>query len=615
MVTTPNILTPAEEAALQLVDAWASLSKASSIYPDASDRVRGLAQQVVDMLDSETIAVEFVRDGVQVNDDTLSVESIQLAGWLKQRLDNIGLSGVRVWADLTADALIEFTRVFVDSSRTVCSLDESMAQWGRHSFLGLTPLERRFAEVYLGEADSDGLSPKWNSKNDQGGRLAQVLEQDELIQKRMRALEAAMAKQAAEFESPSASIDFVGRIVDLLPAEITADENRTREAALEILDGMLNELNLPDTSERELELYKMMLGVSRKLFFRGASQLPKDLDASAPKAGSKPERTASAPTAEGVEQLTRDVRSLPVFDPAQMKPAALERADELAETCLAMLDGPDTKRANVEPHLAKVLALRDPAVDRVFREYVEKGDAGQQVAALRVLRARGQLVRFHDLSVFSQGEVAAWFPRYFIEYMDSIDAGDKARAGEFVEVCQKIGRAKILRAENTLRGAGGLAEPRRLDVLAANPHTALIPLLHVALKERGMESKAKVLTILQRLEMEEPAASPLWVVPEVFLPLDFVTKLTAALPTRVDGVLREKASWVVARFLDQTRGKRELEARRVSAIRLATTLPSATLRASLREIVKRRGLLGLWGEPSAVRAAAREALGRMPRNV
>jgi hypothetical protein len=631
MDTTEPLPFAARPLRWRLVDALAQFAKSLSIYPASNSRVVGNLEvffRAFAELQAEgrarPIRMLFGGEHLRIDGEEHAVESGQV-NWLRERFEQTALAGLQLAPELGRNSVVAFCRLLL----------ENFARGDKTSFERMwsaappdvQPIERRFDGAFTGivsDLDLDGTAGETNE-------LAGVLVQDEEIQKLLADLQQVLEPDK---ESPRLSIDLLGHITRLLPADVMTDLSRVVSTAQQVLEELILKLGeQPATAAKvpggpdpagpegvnEQQLERLLTMVARGLFARADANLPAAARALSPADRAVRGHEGDENITDDLPSFLREYRSLPDFE---TEAALFRPQDTHAEQVGVFLhyllqDDGQLRSDALQEHILALLATDTPAVQSVLEEYVDllrspQGRAsihtGRLMSVLRESRLAGIL---KERGIVGAQSVLETFPEDFGLYLDALDLGREQDQAELASVCSCLGDDLILGNGQRLVREEELLKYGRAESILAAGHPELVALVLVILQHSGDRHRQMVVEYLRSLELADPEACLLAVADGLeYFPREYLAALMdrrSVGDRKKSGKLRQWVSMMLCRY---ARNDLNDEARRIYAIRLLPDFWEDEAMELLKNLAK-QPLLGAAGTSPAVRKAARETLTSM----
>jgi len=602
----------------------AQFVKLISLLPPANERVVRSVRSVLEELSRQhehrlVIDMKLERDRVRIGDETVDADYNPNLRWLLDLLERSGVAALEFRATINSEALFAFGRQAV-ANVNCRGANFLFSDLWPEEYRGIHLVERRYDGAFPVErGPHSACRTRWKTAGRQGQMLAEILDSDRELHDRLVQLQL-LIDQVAERDEPGAprrKVDVIGRIVNLLPAQASVRPKQLREMADHLLRCLSEEIKAPEVGERDRNVDRMLLRLSRKFFYRGDRGEERGEDAGSVSFDERED------TALGERSRPEDLEVVL----AAALPAV--RCDRDGPQAGGMDEGSET--IGVLLHFLMQLKDEDAAAG-VYRSLVpllEAGpDAGRRVLLRFVELARLRFeqwrqVRYLDrlafllgdprlaglsreIGLFSLEQMTRFYPAAFLPYLDWIDPERPGELRHLEAVCRAVGAGRLVDSRQELEKAGGFERDRRAEKLLGHPHKGFLPLYHLILRERGARATEVVLA-LRELGLEGAEAAPLSLLerPEE-LPPDYLLRLTSPSGSAED---RRELVASAARLLTQvaTDENRPVE-RRVVAISRLGMLGGPSARETLADLAGSRRWLVFPVQAAVIREAARHAL-------
>ncbi len=609
---------------------FAEFVKLTALLPPSNERVRETAERCLEAFRAafeEREELEFTLDKgrVRCEETTVVVDYRPSLRWLVERLDRTGVACLRFSPALTRASLLEFCARLQENCGNLRASVLFSDLWPTE-FAGLRPIERRFDGAFPVGAGAGGtVATRWKTASRQGQMLAEMLDSDESLQGRLDELQRVLESSApaAPSDEPRRKVDLIGRLINLLPAEAMADPSRMREMADELLsritDAIAGGVPASDTAQVDHLLHR----VSRKYFFRPAETAPRPK----PLAFAPPAEAAAPPPAEigtrteTEERVDEILAELDGIAPLAKERHLLDRVTDELERLGVLLhffvrledeELVERLRGFLVPSLAPAIPGRSALLQAHIAQARDRFEAALE---------RRQLHRLFDLlcdpslkslaeesRLFGVENVVEVFPATFHSFLDSLDAEREVDLDALVEVCARIGPARMRDASSHLALEGGFSRHGRTAKVLRRPRPELVSLYHVLLRAEPAAAPA-VAEALRALDLDARLAGPLRILSDEEVPVEYLLAITTERSRQEGDEPRvEAAAGLLAEFV--TRTDDASAARRLEAIPLLGVLRCEAARKALEEISSTRRRLLAPSEGEAYREAARRALSR-----
>ncbi len=613
------------EHAARVAAALAIALRNIAIYPATHPRVAAAAASFVAHLGEGAENEKRRATTIGQRDDELFVDHVCVAagdsqaGWLLQRLREVGLRGFTFEPDCTAEDVAEF-------ALTLNRCRGSNATAFRSLWPAAHPRIRAHDLVYLGtfreledpptgEADAATLA---NAPLDAAQRQLrfQVLEQftrDGDVQRRLESIQRACGNGTEDQKE----IDLFRAVTELLPADVAAHPEVAAEMFGRILAEVEAELPAVLRGGSRLdggELLRTALRIARKYFQTAAPEQPIQRDLPS----GRPEDAEIGPD---LDLLLQELAALPDgkgarLPPAdQLQPTSPKIARELFGILLHVFVNTtrDEVRAAARTRLVAAMRQLDPSRLPIVAAHLREDTPGALAPGVRaqlidILVEAGQAQLVRDYGYVDAAFVTRCYP-------GSLGIAARVLTGRPEDLAVfRAGLAALAPlfaaggAEDAGR-AGVLRDPAVVDALLRVGGPVAAPLLTAAAPDSPPEVRERLVAFARQLELPSPERTLLEVVqPAADVPAAYLARLLAAAGRRsFDASLRSATAEVLRDYV--TNGLDALPVDVLAdAIRALQYVPDAATEALLGGLARRGRFTQFGAGARAIRRAAREAL-------
>ena len=655
-VSLPAALGPevAPPAPLAFAEGWATFVKTLSFYPSTNDRVKQSLQDVVSAFDRALAAMpantsEWLRlrvfDGqVQIGHEVMEARAGSNLEWLEERLEKTLLSGLDFYRPLNTDGMVSFARQLLDHY-TRKQLDLTFDELWRDEFPQLVLLPLRF-EGFFGEGEENGSvgvqdilpvteggrTPDHSLDSKQSEELEARLLANQEVAARLERLRQAIS---AESDMQTVRVDLIGRILSQLPAECWTDFDQVLQTVIDVLAGLEARFDrgqkLADIDD--VELSRLMMASSRKLFGRIDIQRPKtvegesqeDSEPSEPKPPPKGGHKSDELILDDLEAFMQEVSELPAPDTALCL-GEMEIPSEQVNVYLEYLahcNDPQATAVELEP-LVQLLAQGGQAELQMFSVHLQaalaaqvEGNPDRWERLKGFLRARHLTHLLREVGYLTVERVVEGFPQDFGIFMHSLDWTNSDELTLVESVCQQLGSKRLLDAVALTWVDQEFFQWGLPQSILQFGLRGVAPLARVIHRERGDEFKYEILAYVRRnapddratclLSLGDGALEFSWEYLDELLermsqPVGTVLNISATMRAYIGRELRA--------FLRMMDDQPQALSQRLHALRLLGNFDSEESRNYLTALLKRRRLPFVPSEPKEVRKAAAQILQR-----
>mgnify|MGYP006921590490 CR=1 FL=1 len=586
---------------LELAEAWASMTKDLSIYPETNQRIRqgleGFLTRLRDVLGSTsqleiTIHLEKVRVGV----DEIPFPAHSNLPWLRTRLDPYGYAGLAFSKDLKLEDLLRYTQDLARPRLGKELMDPPEVP-------GIKPILRVFGAAIHGRE----IDPAHFMEHP---LIAEVCEASDEIRRKVEFLQRSILELQGDER------------IDITP--------ETLISILPYLPDSREELDSPTLSGKELSLLLARLQKDDLLpsgehssWSSLLNKIGRNLFGTETKQEEKPEVLTGAARGHANddkiwEDLTcflEEFESLPEGEVKLLGRQEPGFEEELLASYLELLfnDRDPAHREKLGHHLTPLVSRPEPQ----FRHVVQRCLDPNLSPLWRIgelvdwLRENGQLSLVKSCGAFDPKETVARFPVGFLTFMDTFDRQSETDAADFARICSEIGPTKILEASKLLILTGGLEAHGRKELLFQGKYESFLPLIHILLQQSGTKERDRVIKYLRHLGIQCKEACLLQLLRRnEDIPQQYILDLTArddsgrfppGIRTTIVHVLRDLLA-------SEDHGRFDL-ATRTYAIRIIGEFRAREAKGILDELARQKTFLGFGNKAKKVLAkAARQAM-------
>jgi hypothetical protein len=615
----------------QLAQLLAGFLKASFIYPANNTRVVTPCQKLCESLAAQAAPVRIGCDGegLLVRGERVELSTGNLT-WLKDMFDKVLLGGVALGEDVTPEALLAFAKQLRKGFQRGAK-EQTFAQLWPDTYVGIELVERRSAGTFAGKDGEAGSPDAGLGPGSRGRTLVEVLESSPEVRRAIESFDAVLeAQNVHETKGRVESTRILETILRQLPAETLGDSDQALATVQRVITAAAGRVQSGQTAPTgdETLVQRIVDRVGRRVFAAKASPSA-DQGGAAPgdgvaTLGERQRGHAGDDLIDDDEQaLLAEVAGLPVVGSTAELAAMVDLPSEEIGMLLHLVTEAQDQMAvdRLVPHVKASLEKLDDKAEAVLRAYLEPSflkfaSAQNKKNAWRVidvLRACGRTDLLIATGVLNPDQIAASFPSNFMLFLESLPADPAASGRMIANACEAIGAARIVAAKGSLLSAG-LLEPARVKRVLATPRAECLPLLQVVAASGDAAYRGGVVEFVRELAPGIKEAIPLLVVePPEELPMAYLEELIDALNFgEISPALTKKALQVLRSYIISTEDRPKVLPNRVAAVKGLGEFGKAAPADLLNELAG-GGIFARNSQPRAIRAAAKEALGRIGR--
>lgn len=619
------------EAARALVERLADFLKISGLYPANNARVQQSGDGVVQLAEElragrprlilRLTGLEFSVDMVTVPSDRANV------AWLRDSLRKTAVTGLALGPGLTRASLLDLAAQLRTNTAARAGRATTFDSLWPKPFDGVEVLERRFLSGAYGWRElPEETRMILEEDSPQGALLRHMLESTDSLSDELERIQQTLddgSTGTAVFDG----LQIIQRIVDLLPPDLLENPQTGLEIVQMVLsaggDALLQLQQLPE-QQAMLEFRRLILEVSSRYFGRGddnAEEATTETDGLKGHAGDEL-------ITDSVEELLAEIETLPDSGLPEIVDAPVTDIAEKLNVCLHHLlhSETDADLSGTEAHLAQLLPRLDEPGRQLLASYfghlcsptASKHLLSRLQSLLALVERLGLSHLLLSYDVLTPRTVIASFPAMFGPFLDILDVTRPEALPQLEEVCRRIGRDRLRKAEKALFDRGGVLTPERQKKLFALPSSAAATFAVELLRCGDSAAVARVARYLAGLRIPGPEAEALRVIdPPEQLPRTYLTLLSDCLCSREPPstqLLLASEELIRGFILEETSTPEhaEKQARAVAALRAFWSNRTRTFAATLR---RRSGFLWLRRRAKPIRLAAKQLLLSNPRAV
>ena len=618
-----------------VAERWADMARSLTLYPESSARVSSSLEAFLEALregftaNSKGLEVAFSASGVWVNGEIIEQKDNPKLRWLRDRLFRSGLSGATFSENVSAAALLEFTKRLL-SLYVRRDLNVGFDKLWPEPYAGIALLERRFDGTFAGRSVESGQGDHpmvADSNRLRALDLNAQLGRDETIRGEIDDLQAkllALAGSDANFRE----FDLLAEIAALLPAEGLNDHAVAAEMTMRVLEELnLHFVEAPLHTDRavpadDASFRRLLSVIGRSHFNRVVSNSQQESPATNVE---RPAQITNANTpavtsdARAAENLVPEDLSLVVAamhaapDESPLLPEFEDTLEQLGVYLHHLVNYDDPRKfPALEAGIGRLIhASGDGAID-VMRHYVdparsEQGALGKPTVGRLVecLTRCGLRQHLRRLGLLDVDWIACEFPYEFLTYLQGLDLGNLADLGELDHVCRKIGTHRLRQATDLFAGALEFMAGPIPRALMSSSLVSLVPLVRQIYEQDRRRYKAEFAGFLRGTAAKGVDQLVLDAVhdPQLLLP-GYLSALAEESPEQ----LAQQRELCVRSVVTVTEGHLPQLAQHVRAINLLVHCDSQETRALLKRLKHERKHLIFVKHARAARQAATRVL-------
>lgn len=637
-----------------VVSAFVGMLQVGFLYPANNPRVADVCARVAQLLQvysPQGNPVVFRIQGEWLHLDQERFERGHAeVGWMLDRFDRAGLSGIALEPGLDPQALIEFAVALRKSFPPTAPPFRTI--W-THDGLGVTPLLDG-ADAASPRPPASEVPPPQPAAAPEPPRSSTSSTSDSVLGRLARsgsvreALATIHARFDQEFEGRE-HFDAAGmleRLVADLPDAVQRDADVACGHVETVLDLVLAQVEVfllaqPDRpGERLTEVASTLL---RRRLPSAAPPAPAAPPAVAP-APAAPPRSAPTPQSAAAP-AGHDAEALPVppFDLDEdgavllRELEALPRADDLDDTfdapacddevlgtalhLLAHSREPSTVSAGVVRLVDPLMAVPTPSQRRILGAYlrvVREGgaqgiDAGGLERVSQFLQQNGVQHLMATRETLDVEQVVRTFPAQLVMFLDALELKDPASERAFLELLDAVGDAAMEGATATLIEDGTLLTPNRTEKILKFGGRRASGIAKQFARTGASWTRAQVVNYLRRQSLARSESAALAIIqPVTTLPSAYLADLcdsvaSGATAPKVHGY----TSLLLRQYVRDTAERPGDLDRRLYAIRALGHWPTPETVQYLDQLAKEGRFLQQSKEARSIRQAATEALAQI----